>query len=712
MTETSKPSDASPSDTRTLDALLHAGSIAVVGASSDPRKIGGRPIAYMLANGYAGRLFPINPRQTEVQGLPAHASLAAVGEPVDQIIVAVAGPQVEAVVDEAIAQRARSIVVLSSGFGEIDEAGRQTQERIAARCMEAGVTLVGPNCIGVFNARRAMFSTFMSALEHRVLPAGDVAIVTQSGAIGSYLYGLAGDRGVRFSHFIATGNEAGLDVADSIAWLAHDPDTRVIMAYIEGCSDGQRLRRALLAARNQRKPVIVLKVGASEQGARAAASHTGLLAGADAVYDAVFEQCNALRVASLEEMADAAYACSVSALPASNRVGVITPSGGVGVIVADAAAQCGLTLPALPESVQRDIKSVVPFASAANPVDTTAQTLGDRTLFNRIMRLLFTCQGMDSIVSFNANLGQSEAEFGKIKHELFALRKENPGQVVAFCSRVLPSVAEELEAHGIMVFDDPGRATRVIGAMAKLAAGYAAAVPAARHQGRQAPALPAAGPMTEYEAAEALAAYGIPFVPQAVAHTAEEAARAAEQLGYPLVMKILSPDIAHKSDVGGVQLRLADEAAVRQAWDSMMDRIPARCPGARIDGVLLSPMLQDGVEVVLGVTRDPVFGPIAMFGLGGVFVEVLKDVTFRPAPLTLDDARQMIREVRALPLLQGVRGGAAVDLEAIAQALAALSAFAVDCGDTLESVEINPFIARASGGMAVDALIARRAAGA
>ncbi|HEY9281098.1 MAG TPA: acetate--CoA ligase family protein [Eoetvoesiella sp.] len=691
-----------------LDALLHAQTIAVVGASSDPRKIGGRPIAYMLANGFAGKVFPINPTQTTIQGLPAYPSLAAIGHPVDQVIVAVAGSKVKEVVLDAIAQSARCIIIFSSGFGEIDEAGKQAQEDIAQLCAQAGVLLLGPNCIGVFNARRAMYSTFMTALEHGILPAGNVAIVTQSGAIGSYLYGLAGDRGVRFSHFLATGNEAGMDVADAIAWLANDPDTRVIMVYLEGCRDGRRLRQALLAARANRKVIVALKVGASEQGAAAAASHTGSLAGSDAIYDAVLSECNAWRVSTLEEMADMAYACSISALPKGNRLGVITPSGGVGVIAADTASGCGLTLPELPMPLQQQIKEIVPFSSATNPVDTTAQTLGDRTLFNRIMRVLFSYEGFDSILSFNANLGQSDAEFDKIKDELFALRRANPELLVAVCTRAIPSVVKQLEENGIIYFSDPARATNTIGALAQLAAGFAAGQPQAVSRKQPALTLPT-GPITEYIARDLLAQHGIPFVPQAIAQTGEEAVQASARLGFPLAMKVLSPDILHKSDVGGVRLNLADAESVMDAWTAIMASVAQNCPGAAIEGVLLSPMVAGGVEMVLGVTRDPVFGPVVMFGLGGVFVEVFKDVTFRPAPLSSHDAMHMIRQVRALPLLEGARGSDPVDLECVAQALVALSEFAVACGDELESVEINPFIGLKSGGYAVDALIVKRA---
>ncbi len=688
-----------------LDPVFQPRSIAVVGASADPRKIGGRPIAYMIRSGYAGPLYPINPGQAEVQGLRAYASLADIGEPVDQVVIAVAGKHVAAAVDDAIAQRARSIVVFSSGFGEIDEDGRRQQEDIAARCKTAGVHLMGPNCIGVFNARQASYSTFMTALEHQIFEAGSVGIVSQSGAIGSYLYGIAGDRGLRFSHFVATGNEAGLDVADCIEWMAHDADTRVVMAYIEGSQDGDRLYRALETARRLRKPVILLKVGRSEQGAAAAASHTGSLAGSDAMFDAVFRETGAWRARTLEEMVDLAYACSISPLPRGNRLGVITPSGGVGVIAADEAADCGLVLPVLPDELQRQIKEVVPFGSGTNPVDVTGQTVSDRSIYTRVLDLVCDYEGFDAILSFNASVGRSAQEFAKVSDALFAARARHPERPIALCMRAKPEIVRQLEARQILHFSDPARATTVLGALAAMGRQFDRPAPQVPDATRQTD-LPA-GALDEATARALLESHGVTFAPQYVAHSPDEAAEAAAQLGWPVVMKVVSPDIAHKSDVGGVALNLADADAVRSAWHTMMDKVAAACPQARIEGALLSPMVRGGVETVIGTVRDQVFGPMVMFGLGGVFVEVFKDVTFRRAPVSRETALDMVREIRALPLLTGARGKPPVDLERLAEAISAVSVFAAAHREEVASVEVNPFIALPKGGCAVDALILR-----
>ncbi|MEF7617418.1 acetate--CoA ligase family protein [Aquincola sp. MAHUQ-54] len=688
-----------------LDPVFNPASIAVVGASADPRKIGGRPIAYMQRSGFSRPLYPINPRQREIQGLQAYPSLRDVGRPVDQVIVAVAGEHVPAAVEEAVAQQARSIIVFSSGFAEMGDEGRRVQDQIAARCREAGIPLVGPNCIGVFSARQAMYATFMTALEHELFEPGSVGIATQSGAIGSYLYGLAGDRGVRFSQFIATGNEAAVDVADCIDWMAQDDATSVVMAYLEGCRDGERLYRALRRAQAARKPVILMKVGRSAQGAAAAASHTGSLAGADAVYDAILRETNAWRADSLEEMVDVAYACSTSVLPRGPRLGVITPSGGVGVIAADEAARAGLTLPVLPPQTQQAIRDIIPFASGVNPVDTTAQTVGDRSLYTRILDIVFRHEGFDSVLSFNASMGRSEAEFAKVRSALYELRRAHPQTVVALSMRATPEIAAELGREGILYFADPSRATATIGALARIAAGFDRPAEAAVAMQAAQP-LPE-GVLDEATARRLLEGAGVPFVGQAIARSADEAAAAAEACGYPVVLKVLSPDIAHKSDVGGVLLGLKDAAAVRAGWSSMMDKVRTACPAARLEGAIVSPMVAGGVETVMGAVRDPVFGPMVMFGLGGVFVEVFQDVTFRRAPVSLQTAREMIQEVQGLPLLTGARGKPKADLGTLAQALVDLSRFAVAHRDEVASVEINPFIALPEGGVAVDALILR-----
>jgi acyl-CoA synthetase (NDP forming) len=696
-----------PTPLRSLDALFRPDSVAIIGASSDPKKIGGRPINHLNRAGFKGAIYPINP-QPEVQGLKAYASLDVVPGPVDLAVIAVPAAGAPAALEECIRKGVRAVIVFSSGFGEIDAAGRAVQEAMVARCRAAGIPMLGPNSIGLFNSVHGLYTTFMTSLDKGIPPPGNIGMVSQSGALGAYMQALATDRGLSFSHFVATGNEADVDVSECIGWMAEDPAIKVILAYMEGCRDGARLRAALARAAANRKPVVIMKVGKSERGAAAAASHTGALAGADAVFDAVFRECGVHRASSVEEMLDIAYACSHGVLPRSDRLAVITVSGGVGVMAADLASEIGLDLPPLPADGQAAVRQIVPFASGVNPIDTTAQTLGDRTLLVRMLSVMLEKGEFDSVFSFMSNQGHSVSDMAVLKPALIDMRARFPDRLFVLCMRAAPEVRAELEANGLLIIEDPTRAIRTIAALAGFSKGFERASQTAvtTMAKVELPAKP-----DEAQSKAILARAGIAFAPEHTAKNRDEVVKLADQTGYPLAMKVLSPDIQHKSDVGGVALGIENAAAAGEAWDAMMATIKTKVPAARIEGVLLSPMISGGVETVLGAHRDPVFGPVVMFGLGGVFIEVLRDVVFRPAPVNLDQAHAMIREIRGFPLLAGVRGKAGVDLDRIASSLVVLSQFAAAQADTVSSVEINPFIALPKGvqggGCGVDALIVR-----
>ena len=697
---------------RSLDALFRPASVAIIGASSDPKKIGGRPINHLKNGGFKGAIYPINP-QPEVQGLKAYASLHDVPGAVDLAVIAVPAAGAPAALDECISKGVRAVIMFSSGFGEIDAAGRAVQDAMVAQCRAAGIPMIGPNSIGLFNSVHGLYATFMTSLDKGIPPPGNIGMVSQSGALGAYMQAIATDRGMSFSHFVATGNEADVDVSECIGWMAEDPAIKVILAYMEGCRDGARLRASLARAAANRKPVVIMKVGKSERGAAAAASHTGALAGADAIFDAVFREYGVHRASSVEEMLDIAYACSHGVLPRSDRLAVITVSGGVGVMAADLATEIGLDLPPLPADGQKAVRQIVPFASGVNPIDTTAQTLGDRTLLVRMLSVMLEKGEFDSVFSFMSNQGHSVSDMAVLKPALIDMRARFPDRLFVLCMRAAADVRAELEANGLLIIEDPSRAIRTIAALAGFSKGFArsaqSAVPiesAAAMAKVELPAKP-----DEAQSKAILARAGIAFAPEHTARNRDEVLKLADKTGFPLAMKVLSPDIQHKSDVGGVALGIENAAAAGAAWDAMMATIKTKVPAARIEGVLLSPMISGGVETVLGAHRDPVFGPVVMFGLGGVFIEVLRDVVFRPAPVNLDQAHAMIREIRGFPLLTGVRGKAGVDLDRIASSLVALSQFAAAHADSVSSVEINPFIALPKGvqggGCGVDALIVR-----
>jgi acyl-CoA synthetase (NDP forming) len=687
-----------------LDALFRPKNVAVIGASSDRNRIGGRPVAFSKY-AFKGAIIPINPTRDEIQGLRAYPSIIDVPGAVDQAIIAVPAKAAMQAADECIAKGVKVAVMFSSGFAETGSEGRRMQEDLAARCAAGGMKLLGPNSLGMFNVHAGLYSTFSSYFDPLWPRTGPVSIVSQSGAFGTYFLAIAAERGLGFSHFVATGNEADIDVAECVAWLADDPDTGVIMIYLEGCRDGARLRAALARAHANRKPVIAMKVGVSDTGVAAIASHTGSLAGSDQVFDAVFRESNVHRAHSLDELVDVAYACAGGVFPQSPRIGVVTLSGGVGIQMADAASTMGLELPRMPDAAQRKVLALVPFAGPANPVDTTAQVVNDWTMFTTILSIVADEGNVDSVVSFLAHMGTMPGLMDRLKPAFAEARRRSPNRVFVLCARMPREMADEFNAMGFLVFEDPTRAVAVVAALHRLRAGFEKFRPAFEAASPDAQPQWPAGDVNEAEAKRLLGEAGVPFAPERVARTRDEAIAAAEAIGFPVVLKVLSSDIAHKSDAGGVVLGLRDAGAVAQGFDSLMARVRERAPHARIEGALVARMIEGGIETVIGVKRDPVFGPVVMFGLGGVYVEVLGDVTLRLAPIDHATAREMLAEIKGFPLLAGARGRPPADLDALADVLVAISRFGAAHADRVTSAEINPFIALPKGGVAVDALI-------
>jgi len=685
-----------------LDPLFRPRSVAVIGASSDANRIGGRPVAYSK-RAFKGAIIPVNPNAREIQGLTAYPSIRDVPGDIDQAIIAVPAKAAMEAADDCIAKGVKAAVMFSSGFAETGAEGRAMQVELARRCAAGGMKLIGPNSLGMFNAHIGLYATFSSYFDPLWPRVGPVSIVSQSGAFGTYFLAIAAERGLGFGHCVATGNEADVDVAACVDWLADDPDTGVIMIYLEGCRDGARLRAALARAAANRKPVVAMKVGVSEQGVAAIASHTGSLAGSDAVFDAVFREYNVHRARSLDELVDVAYACAGGVFPKSPRVGVVTLSGGVGIQMADAASELGLELPRMPDTAQQKILAMVPFAGPANPVDATAQVINDWSMFTKILGIVADEGNVDSVISFLAHTGTTPGLMDRLKPAFLEVRQRFPDRVFILCARMPREMADEFSAIGFLIFEDPTRAVAAVAALSRLGQGFATTRAPQSADGQPAQPLPAS-PIDEAAAKRLLGAAGIPFAPERTARTRDEAAAAANEIGFPVVLKVLSSDIAHKSEAGGVVLGLRDANEVATGLDAMMARVRARVPNARIEGALVAHMVEGGIETVIGTKRDPIFGPVVMFGLGGVYVEVLKDVTLRLAPVDHTTAKEMIRAIKGYPLLAGARGQPPADLDALADVLVAMSRFAA-AHPEVTSAEINPFIALPDGGVAVDALI-------
>lgn len=684
-------------------------AVAIIGASSDRTKIGGRPIHNMKIAGYKGGIYPINPNYPEIQGIKAYKSLADVDAPVDMAIVVVPQKLVKGAISDCIAKGVKAAIVLSSGFAEIDEKGAVEQREITAMAAKAGLRVLGPNCMGTMNAYNGMIATFSSGIIDKGPDMGGISIASQSGAFGAHCFLLARERGYGLNLWATTGNQSDVEFSDCLAYMAQDPNTKVVLGYMEGIQDPAKLVESLEIARAHKKPVVLMKVGRSDVGSAAAASHTASLTGSDAVFDAVLREYDVHRAHSIDELFDVAYAASFGRFPQKAELGIITVSGGVGVIMADAAADAGLELPPLPEATQKALKVKVPFAGTRNPLDVTAQLVNEPGLMQPMFEALLDEGGYPAAICFMAGVGLNDAMMDKLMPSFENIAKKYTDRVMVMSIMVRPERRHQLEAMGYLIYEDPTRGINAMAALTRYGKAFAA------KDGRQSlPALPSAAKplasgkaLDEAEAKAALAAAGVPVVEEVTVQSAADAAKAAERLGFPVAMKVLSPDILHKSEIGGVVLNVADAAGASEAFDTIMARAKQAAPDARIEGVLVAPMIKDGVETIMGVSRDPVFGPVVMFGLGGIFVEIMKDVTFRIAPFGVDVAREMIRAVKGFPLLDGARGRPKADVEALADALSRLSVYAAANADTLESIDVNPFLVRPAGkgAVAVDALI-------
>ncbi len=694
-----------------LHPFFYPRSLAIIGASSDPERIGGRPLRFLIEGGFAGALYPVNTAgHAELQGRTAYRSVLDLPEAVDHAIIAVPLPAVEQAVADCAQRGVRAVQVFTAGFAEAGAEGAALQQRLVVIARASGMRMIGPNALGLINPATGLFATFSTLLNGLRPRAGRIGLATQSGAFGSATYGAAALRGLGLSCAVATGNEADVEVAECIDYLAEDPNTRVICTALEACRNGPALRAALLKAADAGKPVIAMKIGRSALGAAAAATHTGGLAGNDAVIDAVLAECGAVRAHSIDQMLDIASFCDVcNALPTGPRVGVVTGSGGIGVLMADEADELDLVMPPLPQAAEDALRQILPFAVPANPYDTTAQITSVPQGVERVIEATLELGDCDTVVAYLAHAGLSPERFAQTEETLAAVKRNHPQRQLMIVMLSAPDVAERLGAAGIPVFADPSRAMRALGAAWSLRKRRETLhrVPApSADTNHDAPRI---GPVaTEAEAKAVLAKAGLPIPQERVCASREAAVQAADDIAYPVVAKILSADITHKTEVGGVMLNLADAAAVAAAFDELMRRAALHRPDARLDGVLIAPMVKGGIETIAGAVIDPIFGPMLMFGLGGIATELFRDVAFASAPLSLARAERLIDSSRASLMLRGWRGAPPADRAALADALVKLSVFAAGHAHELAAIDINPLVVREHGCVCLDAVIALR----
>jgi acetate---CoA ligase (ADP-forming) len=687
---------ASADRVESLSALFHPRSVVVVGASDNPERIGGRLLRYLIEARFEGEIHPVNPNRATVQGLRAVPSVLDLEQDRDVALLAVSADMVRETLEQCAARGVKAAVVLAAGFSEVGGEGDRAQQEITEFAREAGIRLLGPNCLGVLNSAIGYYGTFSNALGRGLPVPGPVGICSQSGAYGGHLLYLARRRGLGVTYWITTGNEADIDVADAIAWMAQRPEVKVVAAYLEGVKDGARLTEALRIAYETRTAVVVTKVGASEAGARAASSHTAALAGSDAAYDAVFRQFGALRARGAEELLDFAYACAQRKPISGNRLGIITISGGAGVQACDAAARHGLTVPPLPAEAQAQLRSLLPFAGVTNPIDVTAQVLQQIDVLATALKLARRGPTFDALLTFMTTTPLHPAFTEPLREAILRGTAGAGEQPLALCMIADDDVVRDYESRGFLVFEDLDRAVAALAALFRLGQAWERRPPELATSGLRAAALPA-GPLSERESKELLAAAGVPVLAERVAADPNEAVIAAQDLGYPVALKILSSDIPHKTEIGGVALDVADAAAVRTETARILTAAAEKVPRARIDGVLVAPMAPPGVEIIVGVDRDPTFGPLLMVGTGGIFVEIYRDVSFRLAPVDEVEAREMVDELQGAALLRGARGRPPADVEALCSAIAAISRFAAGHGSELRSLDVNPLLVLPAG---------------
>jgi len=702
-----------------LARLFDPRSIAVVGASRDASSVSGQPLVNLREHGYAGRLFPVNPKYSDIDGLECFARVADVPECPDLAIIVVGARHVPGVLRECGERGVPFALIISSGFAEAGPEGQRLQDEVDAVVRRFGIRVVGPNCQGMMNVTEGLFAGFGAAFQIPRLAPGPVSLVTQSGGFGYAVVSMAEEAGVGFRHVVCTGNESGITTLDFMQHFIADPHTRILAGYVEGLKDARRLLDVGDQALAAGKPIMIWKVGRSEAGQRAAVSHTANLGGANELYRALFRQRGILEVEDVQDLADYSRAFLGGREPRGPRVGVVTISGGAGVVMADACAELGLATPPLSARSAQKLREIVPaFGSIENPVDVTGNIFNDPRVLPAVLRVVADDENVDSLVVMTVLVQGKLAQ--RFAADIVALQREIDKPIV-LCWSARAELAVDayamVDAEAIPRYPTPIRTARALRALTLFAE-------AKRRRARRAPGPTAvsggnaldddiggSGAMlTEREAKRVLARFGIPVTREGLARSGEEAARIAAEIGFPVALKVSSVDIPHKTECGGVRVGLDTPSAVAAAYDEILRAARGHHPGAGIEGVLVQEMVSGGVEVILGLTHDARFGPAIMFGLGGIHAEILRDCAFRICPIDRDEALEMVRETRGFALLEGARGAARCDVQALADAVHRLSAMALALGDRVAELDINPLfvLPEGRGVVAADALIRLR----
>ena len=698
-----------------LDCIFNPKSIAVIGASRREEAVGHAVFKNLQSGGYTGVLFPVNPSAESILGVECYPSILKVPRAVDLAILIVPAAACIPVFQECIQKKVKGAVIISAGFKEIGPEGAALEKQLSRLSLKHGMPLIGPNCLGLINTDPAIS---MNASFARTTPKrGNIAFISQSGALGTAVLDYAKGINIGFSKFISMGNKACVTELELLQYLSQDPGTDVILMYLEDLSHPREmidLCRKISGEAERPKPILAIKSGRTLEGAKAASSHTGSLAGSDEVYTAIFAQGGILRVDTVDELFDYAKAFAARKAPKGNRIAIVTNAGGPGIMATDACIRYGLEMAVITEKTRTALKPILPAAaSTTNPIDILGDAQHDR--YEKALKIILHDPGSDAVIVILTPQAMTDIE--EIAMVIGKIASKNRKPIFACFMGIVDVSAGVaiLETWKVPHYRFPESAAKTLGAMSR----YSAWIKRPRTQFKtfqvgsrtvnsilrkarreKRPSL------TDLETFQVLQAYGFPLLRMAKCKTPKEAGQAAQKFGCPVVLKISSPDILHKVDVGGVKLNLSGGVEVEKAAAELMRNVKRRMPDAKISGVIVQEMAARGREVILGFKRDKQFGPILMFGLGGTYVEIMKDVTFRIAPIRELGALNMIRSIKSYKILEGVRGEKPADLDKISECLKRLSQLAVECPD-IEELDINPLIAypRGKGCRVLDARI-------
>jgi acetyltransferase len=686
-----------------LEAIFTPRSVAVVGASPDPTKLGHRVLKNIVENGYTGRVLPIHPTAPHVLELPAYASIGAVPEPIDLAVIVVPPQAVLGVAEECGKQQVRGLVVITAGFKEVGCEGKELERQLVEIVKRYEMRMVGPNCLGFIDTTTPLNASFAALMPEK----GQIAFMSQSGAMCTAILDWSKVEGIGFSRFVSLGNKADVDEVTLLEEWSDDPQNRVILAYLESITDGQRFVETARRV-TKRTPSIAIKSGTSQAGTQAASSHTGSLAGSEKAYEAAFSQSGILRANTMEQLFDYALAFSYQPLIPGNRIAIVTNAGGPGIICTDAAEHSGLTVARFdPATIKRLQQELPPTANVFNPIDVIGDAKADR--YEIALRAALADPNVDGVIVLFTPQGGSEPV--ETAQTIARLSAGQPKPVVTsyMGAASLGPALKLLNEHRIPNYAFPERAVSALRAMSRQrewisrpkgeytrfevdAERVRALFKKVREAGRV--------ELGEIEARDVIEAYGMRLPQSRLARTPEEAATFASEIGFPVVMKISSPDILHKSDMGGVKVGVADAASARDTFELIEYRARKYSRDATIWGVLVQEMVPKGREVLVGVNRDPQFGPLVVFGLGGIYVEVMKDVAYNLAPVSRQEAGEQIRAIRSYPLLRGVRGEPPADIAAAEEVLLRVSQLVTDFPEIVE-MDINPLVIHNQGQGAV-----------